>query len=157
MSSMGKTTAYQHTQRSPLCVLLYALAITFLVLGWVLRGTPPFLWMYPFLGLLILVLGASFHHLTVEDQGEKLLITFGPIGLFRRRIKYGDIVSVEAGRTTILDGWGIHVSLKGGWVWNIWGRDCVVIRLRNGGILRIGTDDTENLLSFLAKRLGEKE
>jgi hypothetical protein len=37
-----------------------------------------------------------------------------------------DIGSVEIGRTLHLDGWGIHMSVRGGWVWNLWGRDCVV-------------------------------
>ncbi len=40
----------------------------------------------------------------------------GPIPLFRRSVKYEDIISVEIGRTTILDGYGIHKSLRGGWV-----------------------------------------
>jgi hypothetical protein len=72
--------------------------------------------------------------------------------LFRRSVKYENIVSVEIGRTTLLDGRGIHISLRGGWVWNLWGRNCVVLRLRKG-ILRVGTDDTVNLVEFLNARL----
>jgi hypothetical protein len=48
----------------------------------------------------------------------------------------------------ILDGWGIHMSIRGGWVWNLWGRDCVVVHLKKG-TLRIGTDDAANLEVFL--------
>ena len=48
----------------------------------------------------------------------------------------------------ILDGWGIHLSIRGGWVWNLWGRDCVVVHLTKG-VLRIGTDDAENFARFL--------
>ncbi len=73
---------------------------------------------------------ALSHHLTVEDEGDRLSVNFGPIPLFRRSVKYENIVKVETGRTTILDGWGIHMSLRGGWVWNLWGRNCVVLRLR---------------------------
>jgi hypothetical protein len=51
-----------------------------------------------------------------------------------------------------LDGWGIHMSLRGGWVWNLWGRNCVVLRLRKS-ILRVGTDDAVNLVEFLNARL----
>jgi hypothetical protein len=61
---------------------------------------------------MMLVLAASFHYLAVEDEGDCLSITFGPIQLFRRAIRYADIVSVETGRTTIVDGWGIHLSCK---------------------------------------------
>ena len=58
---------------------------------------------------------------------------------------------VETGRTMLLDGWGVHFSLAGGSVWNIWGRDCVVIR--HGGITRVGTDDAENLAAFLRTKI----
>jgi hypothetical protein len=53
----------------------------------------------------------------------------------------------------LLDGWGIHMSVRGGWVWNIWGRDCVVIHL-DRSTLRVGTDDAENLTDFLKQRTG---
>ena len=142
-------TSYRHTQRAPLCLLIYSLAITLLVLGWVLQNEPTIRFVFPPTGLLMLALAASFHHLTVEDQGDRLSISFGPLPLFRRSVKYEEIVSVEVGRTTILDGWGIHMSLRGGWVWNLWGRDCVVLRLKRG-VLRVGTDDAENLARFIA-------
>ncbi len=144
---------YRHTQRAPLCLLLYSLAVVLFVVGWFLESVPPIHILYPPLGLLLLVLAASFQYLTVEDRGERLSISFGPIPLFRRSVKYEDIVSAEVGRTTILDGWGIHLSLRGGWVWNLWGRDCVVVRLKNGGTLRLGTDDAETLAHFIQHRI----
>lgn len=147
---------YQHTQRAPLCLLVYGMAVMFLVLSWVLRNEPGIQWIFPPVGLLMLILAGSFHHLTVEDEPDRLSIRFGPIPLFRRTVKYQDIVSVEAGRTTILDGWGIHMSFRGGWVWNLWGRDCVVLQLRNG-TLRIGTDDVDKLSEFLNRRLSDPE
>lgn len=143
---------YRHTQRAPLCLLVYGTAVLFLVLGWVLRNEPAMRWVFPPVGLLMLALAGSFHYLKVEDEGDRLSISFGPIPLFRRSVKYDNIVSVEIGRTTILDGWGIHMSIKGGWVWNIWGLSCVVLRLRKG-ILRVGTDDAEQLADFLNARL----
>ncbi|HWE04175.1 MAG TPA: hypothetical protein VG326_17345 [Tepidisphaeraceae bacterium] len=150
-------TAYQHTQRAPIYWLLYALSFTLLGLGGVLRTVPPIFWAFFLSGLLMLIVAAAFHHLTVRDRGDSLSVAFGPISLFRRDIDYRDVLSVEVGRTTTLDGWGIHLSLKGGWVWNIWGRDCVMVRLKNGGVLRIGTDDAENLAQFLTKRCGKKQ
>lgn len=142
---------YHHTQRAPLCLLLYGLAITFLVLTWVLRHEPVLVWVFPVTGLIVLVLAASFHHLRVADDGDHLSISFGPLPIFRRTVRYDEIEQVEVGKTTLLDGWGIHMSLRGGWVWNLWGWDCVVLRLRNG-TLRVGTDDAENLASFLRER-----
>ena len=145
---MSNESSYKHVQHAPLCLLLYVLAIVFLVVGLVLKTEPPIPWLFPPIGLFMLVLAASFHHLTVEDTRDRLSVSFGPIPLFRRTIRYDDIISAEIGRTTILDGWGIHMSLRGGWVWNLWGRDCVVLQLRKG-ILRVGTDDAENLAEFL--------
>lgn len=147
------TGPYQHTQRAPLCLLIYALAVIFMVLGVVLQDIPPIRWLYPPLSVLMLVLAASFHHLTVKDDGDRLSISFGPIPLFRRSVCYDDIQSAEVGRTTFLDGWGIHYSIRGGWVWNLWGRDCTLVRFKNGGKLWIGTDDAENLLEFLNGRI----
>ncbi len=146
---------YRHKQRAPLCLLIYGTAVMFLVLGWVLRSEQVIQWMLAAVGLLMLILATSFHHLTVEDEGDRLSVSFGPTPLFRRTILYTNIISVETGRTTFLEGWGIHMSFRGGWVWNIWGRDCVVLQLRNG-ILRVGTDDADQLLEFLNRRLAEQ-
>ncbi len=153
MTTETTTPGCSHTQYAPLCLLIYALAVVFLASGWFFQDTPPIQWLDPPIGLMMLVLAASFHHLTVADQGEVLAIRFGPVPLFRRTIRFADIGSVEVGRTLLLDGWGIHLSVRGGWVWNLWDRACVVIRFKNGGTLRIGTDDAENLAEFLRSKV----
>ena len=153
---MSNNSSYRHVQHAPLCLLIYILALVFLVLGLVLNTEPPIPWLFPPIGLFMLVLAASFHHLTVEDQIDRLSISFGPVPLFRRTVRYDDIISAEIGRTTILDGWGIHMSPRGGWVWNLWGRDCVVLQMRKG-ILRVGTDDAANLAAFLNQKIGERQ
>ena len=145
-------TTYWHRQWAPFCLILYVLAAGIFGIAWVLRLDPLALVVLSGVGILMLLLSASFHHLTVSDEGVRLLVAFGPVPLFRRNIRYDDIREVEIGRTMILDGWGIHLSFRGGWVWNIWGRDCVVLRLRRG-IIRIGTDDAENLARFVQNRL----
>lgn len=151
---MSNNQLYRHTQRAPLCLLLYAIGILFLVSGWLLRYEPALQWVFPVVGSLMLTLASVFHHLSVEDEGDRLSVSFGPTPLFRRTVSYADIVSVETGRTTMLDGWGIHFSDRGGWVWNLWGRDCVVLSLSKG-TLRIGTDDGERLAEYVKNRLTE--
>lgn len=148
MDALVAKPEYSHTQKAPLCLLVYAIAAVFLALDWFVQEAPPIPWLYPPIGLLLLVIAASFHHLTVEDQVDVLSVCFGPIPLFRRTVKYSDIVSVEVGRTLLLDGLGIHMSIRGGWVWNLWGRDCVVVQFEKG-VLRIGTDDAQKLAQFL--------
>ena len=140
--------SYSHTQKAPWFLLLYTFGVAFLVVGWMLREEPVVCVGFPVAGAFMLVLGASFQRLTVADEGDRLAIRFGPLPLFQKRVRYNDIREVELGRTTFLDGWGIHLRLRGGWVWNIWGRDCVVIHLQRG-TLRVGTDDPENLAQFL--------
>jgi len=143
---------YDHIQRAPMCLVLYALAMVMFFVAWNGRSDPMIPYFFPWIGILVLLLAASFHHLRVKDLGERLSIGFGPIPLFRRTVSYVDIARVETGRTLLLDGWGIHMSIRGGWVWNLWGRSCVVVHLK-GGVLRIGSDDAENLCRFLESRI----
>lgn len=143
--------AYQHTQRAPLCLILYAFAILEFILAWTLRHQQAIPWLMMSIGVLMLILAASFHYLRVSDSGDKLLVSFGPLPLFRRVVRYDDIASAEVGRTWLLDGWGIHWRLGEGGVWNIWGRDCVVLRMKKE-TLRIGSDDARNLAAFLQTR-----
>ena len=145
---------YCHTQKAPLCLLVYVWAIPFLAVAWVAREDPVAAIVMTIAALVMVVLGASFQHLTISDEGHRLLIRFGPLPLFRKRIWYDDIQSVERGRTMILEGWGINLSPRGGWVWNIWGRDCVVLRVRRR-VIRVGTDDAENLARFLKDRISD--
>ncbi|MBM4072365.1 MAG: hypothetical protein FJ271_26065 [Planctomycetes bacterium] len=148
----GTTTAgYSHTQIAPLCLILYGSALLCIALGWIVGETPGMYIAFA-VGLIIAGLAPAFHHLKVEDHGDRLAIRFGPVPLFRRTLRYSDIERVEVGRTLILDGWGIHYSIRGGWVWNLWGRDCVVVHLKNC-VLRIGTDDAENLAAFLRTKV----
>ena len=154
MTTDTMTSGYSHTQKAPLCLLIYAITVLFVALGWFVQDVPTNRWLFPPIGILMFVLAASIHHLAVADLGDELAVRFGPIPLLRKTVPYNEIKSVEIGRTLLLDGWGIHMSIRSGWVWNLWGRDCVVLHFRNGGTLRIGTDDAENLSTFLAQRIG---
>lgn len=142
-------SGYWHRQGGPLCLIYYGSASACMVVGLTQGRISACA-----VGLMLALIGLMFHHLTVVDQGDSLAIRFGPIPLFRRSIRYADIERVEVGRTLILDGWGIHFSIRGGWVWNVWGRDCVVIHQR-GGVLRVGTDNAPNLTAFLQGKIAQ--
>jgi len=147
-----RPTTYRHQQRSPLCLIVYFLAIVQVILAVLLREEWLAMWIFGPVSIILLVLATSFHFLNVEDDGDALLIQFGPIPLFRRCIQYANIKNAVVDRTTLIEGWGIHLSPRGGWVWNIWGRECVAISLRDG-MLRVGTDDAENLARFIESRI----
>jgi len=155
MTTGTTTPGYSHKQTAPLCLILYGVGITAIAqavplgdyLGIVIAGS---------VSLVLVLLASCFHYLAVEDRGDVLAIRFGPVPLFRRTVRYADIGSVEVGRTLLLDGWGIHLSIRGGWVWNLWGRTCVVIHFKDGGTLRIGTDNAPNLTCFLEGKVAEQ-
>ena len=145
--------SYHHTQRGPLYLLLLGAGAAMLVSAAMAPQWPVHLVLLAS-GSLMLIGAAAFRRLTVSDEGQFLLVEFGPLPLFRRRIGYAEIERVERSRSRFLDGWGIHLSLSGGWIWHLWGFDCVDVYLRRGKKLRIGTDDSTGLEAFLSKRTG---
>ncbi len=151
---MNRPESYCHTQKSPLCLIVYAVAIITLVSAWQVKNEPTIALVLAGSGVILLAIATSFHHLRVADEVDRIGIRFGPLPLFSKTIRYEEISEVAVGRTTILDGWGIHMSLRGGWVWNIWGFDCVVIKHR--GITRVGSDDAERLAEFLKEKIANK-
>ncbi len=75
----------------------------------------------------------------------------GP-GLIRKRVLLVDIVGAEVARSRLLEGWGIHYTRRG-WLYNVSGRDCVLIRLRNGKSFLVGSDDAMGLWEALQQRI----
>ncbi|MCA9086250.1 MAG: hypothetical protein KDA81_19465 [Planctomycetaceae bacterium] len=148
---------YEHIQRAPLCVIVYAVAVAMLAAGLYFRDISPLLWLYPPISAMLLVLAASFHFLAITDRGDCLKVSFGPIPLIRRSIPYENIARVNADRTWLVEGWGVHLSLRGGWIWNLWGRDCVLMTFRDGTPFRLGTDDVENLVAFLNSKVASEQ
>ena len=146
---------YNHIQRSPINLLLYAPAVFAFFVAWLVRDNAVPSVTVLVLGILLLVLSLCIQTLRVSDQGEYLDIRFGPLNLFRTKISYRDMTKVEAGKTSWIDGWGIHFIPFRGWTLNVWGFDCVKIN-RGQKIIRIGTDDSENLVRFLQERLQQK-
>lgn len=147
--------AYEHTQRGWIHYLLYPVTGAFAVAWWCAWSSSrpgPEAVVLPFAALVTLVICAAFHHLTVRDEGDHLALRFGPLPLFSKRIPYADITAVEPDRTKWIDGWGIHYVAFRGWTWNISGFDCVKVCCGKK-VLRIGTDDRENLSRFLRAKL----
>jgi hypothetical protein len=101
--------------------------------------------------ILLSVLAFAFRSLTVRDEGTHLAIRFGPLPFFWKRISYERITEVKRARSSFVDGWGIHYIAGRGWIYNLWGFDCVEIRA-GGRLLRIGTDDPEGLAAFLEEK-----
>ncbi len=144
---------YQHTQRSPLHLLLYLPAAFSFVLAWQIRNDAAPSLVVAIVAVLLLVLSFSFQTLTVSDHGEYLDVRYGPLNLFGARIGYRDITAVEPSTTSLIDGWGIHFIPFRGWTLNLWGFECVKIT-RHNKIIRVGTNDSDNLVDLIRKKMG---
>lgn len=148
-----RSTTYRHTQQGPWYLLLFAIAILQFTLAFIMRNeSPPLAWLFLCVATLMLIMMTSFFQLTTEDRDTYLSVRFGPLPLFRKQIPYSEIVSTEISKTSFLDGWGIHYSIRGGWVWNIWGFRCVLIQLPKQK-LWIGTDQPERLNDLLLSKI----
>lgn len=101
---------------------------------------------------LFIFLAACFAELTVRDEGERLVLRYGPLPLFGWKFSWNDVESAKVGRTSWIDGLGIHWIPGRGTTFNLWGFDCVVLQV-NGKIVRIGTDEAEALAQHICTRI----
>lgn len=125
-----------------------------MVTAWTQRSTAPAVSIgLLFVGLIFIFLGSCFQHMTVRDEGAQLLIVYGPVPLFRKRIDYTQITSVEASRSAMIDGFGIHYVPGRGWTYNLWGFSCAELHLGKR-IIRVGSDDVDGLVRFLRQAMG---
>lgn len=152
----GEAIGYKHTQWAPVVRVLAPFILIGIVGGLGFADKP----YVQFVGLTV-ALGLSLHvgfssSLTVEDSGDHLKLRYGPLPSFRKRIPYSQITSVEAGRSAVIDGWGIHVVAWRGWTYNLWGFDCAILNV-NGRTVRIGSDDVPNLVEFLRRRIEQSK
>ncbi len=154
MSGRLGSSMYQHTQYGYWHLLLIAGGVLMFIVS---QDLPPEERVgTPFLiagGVILVVISLAFQHLTIRDEGDVLAVRFGPLPLFGITIRYADIESFERGKTSILEGWGMHWGPRHGWTINIWGFDCVVIRLKGRSPIRLGTDDPEGLCNLLQMKL----
>jgi len=97
--------------------------------------------------ILFVILAWLFSSLTVEVDEKELRWHFGP-GLWAYRIARAEVESVAAVRNHWLNGFGIRMR-PGYRLYNVSGLDAVELRLKSGGVRRIGTDDPEALANAL--------
>lgn len=142
---------YEHTQIGWMRWLMYALFAVMLGVLYLNPADPVLQILMPSLALVFLALAFTFGDLTVRDESEELVVEFGPLHIARKRVPYDEILGVSTGRTTFMDGWGIHYT-GGGWLWNLSGYDCVVLELKGKRKLRIGTDEPVKLCEFLSTK-----
>ena len=145
--------AYNHTQYGRWHYILFAFTLAALVGAFFARTVPAIVIILLVSAAIFALCGLLFGSLTIRDEGDHLVLRYGPLPVIRKRIRYADITGVEAGRIRIIDGWGIHYILGRGWTYNIWGFGCVKLTLGRK-IIRVGTDDAGTLAKFILEKTG---
>lgn len=145
---------YEHTQRGPWHLLLLAVAVGMLAGAYfAYQEKSPAAIGLAFGGIVLFIASFAFERLVIRDEGDTLSVRFGPLPLIGVRIRYADIQSFKRGRSTFVDGWGLHWVPGRGVTINIWGFDCVELQVKSRGTIRIGTDDPEGLLRLLELKM----
>ena len=95
--------------------------------------------------MLILFILDSFCPLQVIIDGKYLRIKFG-YGIYQKKFLLEDVMSAKTVKNHWYYGWGIRLWFwPKMWIYNVSGFDAVEIKLKNGKIYRIGTDEPEKL------------
>lgn len=101
--------------------------------------------------LVLLVLGC----LTIRMDASHLTWSFGWLGWPVWKVALADIQFAESTSTTFLEGLGIKKTAEG-MLYNATGKLAVRLKLRNGKMIRLGTQDPQRLLSYLTPRLNAR-
>jgi hypothetical protein len=149
---VNTTKSYAHTQYGYWHYVFYVVAMVLFFIAWSDRQSPA-VYGLSIGAVIVLLAGGFINQLTVRDRGEYLSLEFGFGPMFRKRFAYADMTSVEPDRSRVIDGWGIHYIIRRGWIYNVWGFDCVKLKLGEK-IVRIGTDDVDGLVNFLRTKIG---
>lgn len=138
---------YSHTQRSAAARLILALAAVIpigLLVSGALAAAPVGARLTVVAASAIMLLsGFAFSSLTISIRDGQLSWWFGP-GIVKKTIPLSTIVSAEPTRTSVLNGWGIHLTTRG-WLYNVAGRDAVLITQEDGKQVLLGTDEPDAL------------
>ena len=138
---------YLHTQRSrPLMMVLLAAALVPFVIFLSEQGRDMPLGARITLGVSVVAIAMSalvFSSLTIRVGDGQLTWFFGP-GILEKSVAVAAIADAMPTRTTLLEGWGIHLTRRG-WLYNVAGRDAVLFTLRDGTRFLLGTDEPKAL------------
>lgn len=141
---------YKHTQIGYLMVFVLIILVPFF--GFILIQTQyeiTLIYIYIFIFLIL----SSFISLRVEVDEKYLKIRFG-WGIFRKNFLLENIKSVKQVRNRWYYGWGVrYFMFPSMWIYNVSGFDAVEIILKNGKIVRVGTDEPKRLEKVLLEMI----
>jgi len=147
---------YRHRQTGFVMIVLFVIAfficVDLFVLGivfWFHLLSATMLGLIIVLMVLIPVPGVLFSALTITIN-QRCLDWYFAFGFWKKNLKIADISSCRIVKNPWYYGWGIR-RIPGGWLYSVSGRKAVEIRLRDDGLLRLGSDEPDKLLAALKK------
>lgn len=102
-------------------------------------------------GCILLLSAVLFSSLKITIADGKLKWAFG-LGLLSFQIPLTEIQSAEVTRTRFLEGWGIHLTMRG-WLYNVSGYQAVLIKKKLGRQILLGTDQPDELCAAINNAL----
>lgn len=133
---------YRHTQTGYL--IIFAIFATIVLFGVILIQGNFNIFILSCMFFILIVL-TSFISLQVMINNDYLQIKF-TYGIYKKRFLLKEIVSAQAVKNHWYYGWGIRLGMwPYMWIFNVSGFDAVEIKMKNGKIYRIGTDEPKTL------------
>ena len=154
---MKINNTYKHTQIGYLMIVVFLFVLT--LFAWVqitVRAELPSVdsgtnFAITAFMVLILFILASFLTFSVAINKDYVRVKFG-YGIFRKKFAVSDIAEVEQVKNHWYYGWGVRLWFwPYMWIFNVSGFDAVEIKMKNGKIYRIGTDEPEKLEATIKK------
>jgi hypothetical protein len=138
---------YSHTQRSAAAIFLFSLATLVpagLVLSGALSSADGGARVTALAVAVVMAISAfAFSSLTITVRDGQLTWWFGP-GIVKKTVPLSTIVSAEPTTTSLLNGRGIHLTGRG-WLYNVAGRQAVLVTQQDGKRFLLGTDEPDSL------------
>lgn len=104
--------------------------------------------------IVILACLSIFSSLTIEIDEQFLFVRFG-IGIIRKRFEMNEIESCEVIKNPWYYGWGIR-RIPQGWLYRVSGPMAVKLKLKDGKVYRLGSDEPEKLSHAIESSLAVK-
>lgn len=142
---------YQHTQRSKILIFIIIFVVLFMIFLMYRYG---FNWISAVVAILMIFALYLFNSLTVRVFSDRIYVAFGP-GIIRKNIQINTITSVQKVKNKWYYGFGIRL-IPGGEMYNVAGLGAIELKLTNGRVFRIGTDEPDKLLEAIQTRIGLK-
>ena len=150
---------YKHTQFSYLMLVVTLIVLALFAWAYITASAEPVSYnsgsnfvMTSIMALIVFLL-ASFVSLQVTIDEKYLWIKFG-YGIFKKKFSLDDILSAKTVKNHRYYGWGIRIRFwPKMWIFNVSGFDAVELKIKNGKIYRIGSDEPKKLEQAILKAM----